>query len=75
MPVILMASVSGQHVAVVYDAAVLSGLERAGYVTVGEGRSAPLLDCRCLVALAEAAICATQGCVVGGVPVRPVRRT
>jgi acetyltransferase EpsM len=63
-PLILVASASGQHAAVVYEAAVLSGLEVAGYVTIGTGPPVPLLDCCWLGALAETAIDATHAFVV-----------
>jgi acetyltransferase EpsM len=62
-PLILVASASGQHAAVVYEAAVLSGLQVAGYVTIGTGAPVPM-DCPWLGALAEMAIDATHAFVV-----------
>jgi hypothetical protein len=59
MPLILVASVSGQHVAVMYDAAVLSRLERAGYVSSGAGPHLLGLNAAARGTRAEAAICAT----------------
>jgi len=46
MTLIIVAGASGQHAAVVYEAAVLSGLSVAGFMTIGSAEPVPLFDCR-----------------------------
>lgn len=46
MALIIVAGASGQHAAVVYEAALLSGLDIAGYATLGDEAPARLFDCR-----------------------------
>lgn len=48
MPLVIIAGGSGQHAAVVYEAAVLSGESVAGFAAAGEGEPPGLLDCRYL---------------------------
>ncbi|MFD1949845.1 acetyltransferase [Sphingomonas arantia] len=48
MAVIIVSASTGQHAAVVYEAAILAGLPLAGYVTVTDGPPMSLLDCRWL---------------------------
>jgi acetyltransferase EpsM len=45
MPVVLVVSAGGGHAAVVLEAAVLSGLEVAGFVTIETGAAPSLFDC------------------------------
>lgn len=46
MALIIVAGASGQHAAVVYEAAILSGLKVAGFATIEGAVPAPMLDCR-----------------------------
>jgi acetyltransferase EpsM len=52
---IIVASASGQHAAVVYEAARLAGRDVAGFATIADGRPDALLDCTPLGALDEIA--------------------
>lgn len=45
MALIIVAGGSGQHAAVVYEAAILSGTSVRGFASIGEGVPAPLFDC------------------------------
>jgi acetyltransferase EpsM len=46
MALIIVAGVSGQHAAVVYEAACLAGVAVAGFATIAGGGPAAVLDCR-----------------------------
>lgn len=46
MALIIVAGASGQHAAVVYEAAILSGMTVSGFATVADDTPAQLLDCR-----------------------------
>lgn len=46
MALIIVAGASGQHAAVVYEAAILAGLNVAGFATIGSASPVPLFDCR-----------------------------
>jgi sugar O-acyltransferase (sialic acid O-acetyltransferase NeuD family) len=52
-PLILVAGASGQHATVVYEAAILSGMMVAGYVTVDDSASLTVLDCKQLGRMEE----------------------
>jgi acetyltransferase EpsM len=45
MALIIVAGASGQHAAVVYEAAVLSGMRVEGFATVQSGKPVSILDC------------------------------
>jgi sugar O-acyltransferase (sialic acid O-acetyltransferase NeuD family) len=45
MTLIIVAGASGQHAAVVYEAAVLSGMPVSGFATIEAGRPGLILDC------------------------------
>ncbi|MEE4450977.1 NeuD/PglB/VioB family sugar acetyltransferase [Novosphingobium resinovorum] len=53
---VIVAGASGQHAAVVYEAAVLSGMRVAGFVTMKDEAPAELLDCPPLGPLEACAI-------------------
>lgn len=55
MPLIIVAAASGQHAAVVYEAAILSAMPVRGFVTVNGNMPMSLLDCRWLGHLEEVA--------------------
>ncbi len=46
MQITIIAGMSGRHAAVVYEAARLSGLEVAGFLTIESGDPPTVLDCR-----------------------------
>lgn len=48
MALVIIAGASGQHAAVLYEAAVLSGLHVAGFATIEGASPAPVRDCRWL---------------------------
>ncbi|MGH6614167.1 acetyltransferase [Sphingomonas sp.] len=48
MQVVIVAGSSGQHAAVVYEAARLSGIVVAGFVTIDDGAPPSVLDCKYL---------------------------
>jgi len=45
MALVIVAGASGQHAVVVYEAAILSGHQVAGFATIEDAPLAPLLDC------------------------------
>ena len=45
MALIIVAGAAGQHAAVVYEAAILSGARVAGFATVDDATPLPMLDC------------------------------
>ena len=48
MALVIVAGASGQHAAVVYEAAVLSGIPVAGFATIGDAAPPPMFDCHWL---------------------------
>ena len=44
MAPIIVAGASGQHATVVYEAAILSGLEVSGFATIEDASAPPILD-------------------------------
>jgi sugar O-acyltransferase (sialic acid O-acetyltransferase NeuD family) len=46
MALIIVAGASGQHAAVVYEAAILSGANVMGFATIDDATPAPMFDCR-----------------------------
>lgn len=48
MALVIVAGASGQHAAVVYEAAILSGVPVAGFVTIGDAAPPPMFDCQWL---------------------------
>jgi len=48
MALVIVAGASGQHAVVVYEAAILSGHQVAGFATIGDATHAALLDCQWL---------------------------
>ncbi len=48
MALVIVAGASGQHAAVVYEAAMLSEVCVAGFAIIGDETPAPLLDCQWL---------------------------
>jgi acetyltransferase EpsM len=46
MALIIVAGPSGQHAAVVYEAAILSGASVVGFATIDDATPAPMFDCR-----------------------------
>jgi sugar O-acyltransferase (sialic acid O-acetyltransferase NeuD family) len=48
MQVVIVAGSSGQHAAVVYEAAILARMSVAGFVTIDADARPTVLDCRCL---------------------------
>lgn len=45
MALIIVAGTSGQHAAVVYEAAILSGMVVLGFVTIGDAKPCAVFDC------------------------------
>jgi sugar O-acyltransferase (sialic acid O-acetyltransferase NeuD family) len=45
MTLIIVAGASGQHAAVIYEAAVLSGMSVLGFATIESGKPGSILDC------------------------------
>jgi sugar O-acyltransferase (sialic acid O-acetyltransferase NeuD family) len=56
MALIIVAGASGQHAAVVYEAAVLSGMIVLGFATVGNTEPPSLFDCPWLGSVSDVAI-------------------
>jgi len=48
MALVIVAGASGQHAAVVYEAAILSGLRVAGFATIAGAAPTPMFDCQWL---------------------------
>ncbi len=48
MQVVIVSGSSGQHAAVVYEAAILAGLSVAGFFTIDADARPTVLDCQCL---------------------------
>ena len=58
MALIIVAGASGQHASVVYEAAILSGVSVAGFVTIDDAEPTPLFDCQWLGRLGDIAAAA-----------------
>jgi acetyltransferase EpsM len=53
MTLIIVAGASGQHAAVVYEAAALSGMQVSGFASIESGKPSAILDCAPLGDLGE----------------------